>query len=854
MPQSSKKLRVEDVMSTELLVCDPEQSLANCACRMRNDNVSSIFVKHDGKIIGVWTEGDCAKVDFSDPSIFHQPVKAHMTSPVKTVDHLTQLSEVTVLFHSYGFRHLLVMKGGDSEPVGVISLSDVVRSQGLEHYLHFKTIESSYVSEVPIAKSDLPIAQISEIMHQRHSNFVLLDNPAVGQTGIITERDLLTMLSRQQVDQQAWHYASWPLLTVHYQTSLYKAYQILKLKQIRHLIVEDDNGKILGVLALRNILSEIESAYMQELETVLHQRDRALQKSQKNLYLAEQIINASPDGIMITDSRNTILQVNPAFTQLTGYSEQEVLGQKPSMLSSGRHDKSFYDKMWAQLRQKGVWQGEIYNRKRNGETYLEWLTIICIRESDEEEALYAAIFSDITERKRNEKRIKTLAYFDELTHLPNRRLFNDRLEMALATAHRDDTKIAVMFLDLDHFKQVNDTLGHSAGDLLLKQVAKRLQSCMHEGDTLARLGGDEFTLLLTEIDEVKNIHRCAANLIEALKAPIQVGNTEIVITTSIGGAVYPDDGEDAETLLKHADIAMYRSKEIGRNSFQLYKPAMNARSLERMAIESKLKHALINNEFSLYYQPKIDSFTHHVVGAEALLRWHDNELGFISPANFIPLAEELGLIVDIDIWVINAACKQIQIWQKNGLFDKRISVNVSALHFTQGDLAQTVKNALSIWQVDGRFLEIEITESSFIRSLEDAKKVLKALKKLGVSLSLDDFGTGYSALSYLARLPIDTLKIDASFIAKVPDEYGNSQIVKAIVAMAHSLELNLVAEGVEQAHQLAFLQELDCHAIQGYFFSKPLTAQQFELFCEAHRPAKQQMDLSSNNSQSLRTR
>lgn len=273
-----------------------------------------------------------------------------------------------------------------------------------------------------------------------------------------------------------------------------------------------------------------------------------------------------------------------------------------------------------------------------------------------------------------------------------------------------------------------------------------------------------------------------------------------------------------------------------------------------MAIESKLKHALINNEFSLYYQPKIDSFTHHVVGAEALLRWHDNELGFISPANFIPLAEELGLIVDIDIWVINAACKQIQIWQKNGLFDKRISVNVSALHFTQGDLAQTVKNALSIWQVDGRFLEIEITESSFIRSLEDAKKVLKALKKLGVSLSLDDFGTGYSALSYLARLPIDTLKIDASFIAKVPDEYGNSQIVKAIVAMAHSLELNLVAEGVEQAHQLAFLQELDCHAIQGYFFSKPLTAQQFELFCEAHRPAKQQMDLSSNNSQSLRTR
>ncbi|WP_372769687.1 EAL domain-containing protein [Pseudoalteromonas sp.] len=848
MTQTSKKLRVEDVMSTDLLVCSPEQTLSECACRMRKENVSSIFVKQDGRIIGVWTEGDCTKVDFSDPDVFLQSVEQYMTSPVKTILQSTQLSEVTVLFHNSGFRHLLVTKGGDEEPVGVISLSDVVRSQGLEHYLHFKTIESSYVAEVPITQGDISVARISEIMRQRRSNCVLIDNAEIGQTGIITERDLLTILSRKQVDKPAWHYASWPLLTVHYTTSLFKAYQILKLKQIRHLIVEGDNGEILGVLALRNILSEIESAYMQELETVLYQRDRALKKSQKNLYLAEQIINASPDGIMITDSRNTILQVNPAFTQLTGFGEQEVLGQKPSMLSSGRHDKHFYDKMWAHLRNKGVWQGEIYNRKRNGEIFLEWLTIICIRESDEEEALYAAIFSDITERKRNEKRIKTLAYFDELTHLPNRRLFNDRLEMALATAHRDNSKIAVMFLDLDHFKQVNDTLGHSAGDELLKQVAKRLQNCMHEGDTLARLGGDEFTLLLTEIDEVKNIHRCAASLIEALRDPIQIGNTEIVITTSIGGAIYPDDGQNAETLLKHADIAMYRSKEIGRNSFQLYKPAMNARSLERMAIENKLKQALKKNEFSLYYQPKIDSFTHQIVGAEALLRWHDSELGFISPANFIPLAEELGLIVDIDIWVINAVCKQIQLWHKKGIFDKRISANVSALHFTQGNLAQTVKNALNIWQIDGRYLEIEITESSFIRSLEDAKKVLKALKKLGVSLSLDDFGTGYSALSYLARLPIDTLKIDASFVAKVPDEYGNSQIVKAIVAMAHSLELNLVAEGVEQAHQLAFLQELDCQAIQGYFFSKPLSAEQFELFCEAHRPAKLQIDLAPSNS------
>lgn len=838
MPHPTNKLKVTDVMSSELLVCQPEQSLALCAKQMRNANVSSIFIKQNGQIIGVWTEGDCAKIDYSDDSIFAQPVSLYMTSPVKTVEQNTLLSEVTVLFHSYGFRHLLVTDSELDKSVGVISLSDVVRSQGLEHYLHFKTIEDSFITDVPVAKGCLSISAISEEMRLHRSNFILLENASVGQTGIVTERDLLSMLSDQKIEQDAWQYASWPLLTVHYKTSLFKAYQILKLKQIRHLIVEGDKGEILGVLALRNILSEIESAYMQELEVVLLQRDQALKKSQKNLFLAEQIINASPDGIMITDANNTILQVNPAFTQLTGYTERDVLGQKPSMLSSGRHDKEFYDTMWSELRQRGVWQGEIYNRKRNGETYLEWLTIISIQENEDEEAIYAAIFSDITERKRNEKRIKTLAYFDELTHLPNRRLFNDRLEMALATAHRDHEKIAVMFLDLDHFKQVNDTLGHSAGDELLKQVAKRLQGCMQEGDTIARLGGDEFTLLLTEINEIENIHRYANQLIEALREPISVGNTEIVITTSIGGAIYPDDGLDAETLLKHADIAMYRSKEIGRNSFQLFKPAMNARSLERMAIETKLKHALKNHQLALYYQPKVDSFSHEIIGAEALLRWHDDELGFVSPAHFIPLAEELGLIVDIDIWVINAACKQIQQWQKQGIFDKRISVNVSALHFTQGNLAKSVQNALSIWQIDGNQLEIEITESSFIRSLKDAKKVLMSLKKLGVNLALDDFGTGYSALSYLARLPIDTLKIDASFIAKVPDEYGNSQIVKAIVAMAHSLELKLVAEGVETAEQLTFLQELNCHAIQGYFFSQPLSAREFQLYCEAHRPSR----------------
>lgn len=836
---------VSELMSCNLLLCEPNASLQTCASRMRAQNVSSIFIAESGQIKGIWTESDCMKLDFSDPKLREHPVSQYMSSPVKQVSPDTLLSDVTMLFHNLKLRHLLVSDG--EQALGVISLSDIVHSQGLEHYLHFRTIANSYCDKVPRVDSEEDMTSVAKTMRASGANYVLVHNAQCHSYGIITQRDLVRLIVEPHKALRCWEFASWPLYTITPDTSLFKAYNLLKIKKIRHLVVIGESENLLGVLSLEHIMTEIESAYMVELKTILKQRDVALKKSQKNLYMAKQIINASLDGIMITNQSGKILQVNPAFTRLTGYRDIDVIGHNPSILSSGRHGKEFYDQMWAGLRQRGVWQGEIYNKRKNGEIYLEWLTIIEIQESQDEEVLYAAIFSDITERKRNEKRIKTLAYFDELTHLPNRRLFNDRLKVALATAHRENHKVAVMFLDLDHFKQVNDTMGHSAGDELLKVVAKRLQHCMREGDTLARLGGDEFTLLLNEVNDVDHIHNCAQRLINALRTPIKINNTEIVITTSIGGAVYPDDGADAETLLKHADIAMYRSKEIGRNSFQLYKPAMNARSLERMAIESRFKKALGKQEFRLDYQPKVHALSKMVVGAEALLRWQDPELGYISPANFIPLAEELGMIVELDLFVINQACKQAAEWLKQGVPFERISINISALHFTQGNLVIAVQNALNIWQLDAKYLEIEVTETSFIRSLNDAKTVLLALKKLGVKIALDDFGTGYSALSYLTKLPIDVLKIDSSFVAKVPDEYGNSQIVRAITALAHSLDLELVAEGVEQAHQLHFLQQLDCHVIQGYFFSKPLAADAFATFCltQQHKQSAYQVTSTS---------
>jgi len=829
LKSSNKMLTVADLMSRNILFCKPKTSLFEAANMMGNRNVSAIFIMFQNKLIGVWTEADCAKLDFSQPEFSQQPISSFMSSPVKQVQSTMLISELTVLFHNYGFRHLLAVDENNI-PQGVVSLSDVIKSQGLEHYLHFRQVDKSYNANIPLLDASDSMTLVAKAMREKRVNAVLVENKTLKQKGIITERDLLNLLRKGEIKTNCWEYASWPLLTIKETTSLYKAYQLLEIRKIRHLVVENEGLEVLGVLSLNNIMSDIELAYMTELETVLEQRDVALKKSQKNLFLAKKIINASLDGIMITDSSSTILQVNPAFTALTGYCEKEAIGQTPRILSSGQHDKKFHDEMWQTLRKEGVWQGEIYNKKKSGELYLEWLTIIEIKESEDEDLLYAAIFSDITERKKAEKRITALAYFDELTHLPNRRLFSDRLEMALATAKRDNQILVVMFLDLDHFKQVNDTLGHTIGDLLLQQVASRLQHYVKAGDTLARLGGDEFTLLLTEVDEVNEILDFANQLIQCLEEPFKIQEHEISITTSIGAAVFPDDGIDSDELLKHADVAMYRSKELGRNSFQLYKPAMNARSLERMVMESKLNKALKNNCFELYYQPKINALNSKVVGVEALIRWRDAELGFVSPASFIPLAEDLGLIIDLDIWVLNQACKQIKEWIKIGIGFGRVSVNISALHLTEGNLVLAVQNALNLWQVPAQMLEVEVTETSFISSMDEAKKVLKALKALDVHIALDDFGTGYSALSYLTQLPIDTIKIDASFIAKIPDEYGNSQIVKAIIALAQSLDLELVAEGVEKEKQLHFLQSVGCNIIQGYFYSKALPKNEFNHF------------------------
>ncbi|MEP6802145.1 MAG: EAL domain-containing protein, partial [Acidobacteriota bacterium] len=444
---------------------------------------------------------------------------------------------------------------------------------------------------------------------------------------------------------------------------------------------------------------------------------------------------------------------------------------------------------------------------------------------------------DITERKRAEEQVKHLAFHDALTGLPNRLLFQDRLRMAVLNAQRSDDRLATLFLDLDRFKVINDSLGHSIGDELLRGVAERLGSCVREGDTVARLGGDEFTVLVPGMTDDEHAAKIARKILGVLRLPFVIDGRELFLTTSIGVALYPADGETAETLVRNADTAMYRAKEQGRDNFQLYTPAMNSRALERLSLESRLRQAIQNEELVLQYQPLVDLKTNRIRGAEALIRWEHPDMGLLAPGEFIPLAEISGLIVPIGEWVLRTACGQMREWQRLGHPRLAVAVNLSARQFQQADLVSQVRSALESADLAPEFLDLEITESNAMQNAEVSISTLWDLKNLGVQLSMDDFGTGYSSLNYLKRFPIDRLKIDQSFVRDVTTDPDDAAIASAIIAMAHSLELTVVAEGVETEPQLAFLRDQRCDEMQGYLVSRPVAPARFLELLEENRKA-----------------
>jgi diguanylate cyclase (GGDEF)-like protein/PAS domain S-box-containing protein len=541
-------------------------------------------------------------------------------------------------------------------------------------------------------------------------------------------------------------------------------------------------------------------------------------------------------GIMVTDAKGVILRVNNAFTEMTGYSSEEAIGKSPSLLNSGRHEPEFFTEMWRQLSETGTWYGEVWDRRKNGEIFPKWQTITAVRGADESTTHYVAAFTDISENKAAEAEISNLAFFDPLTQLPNRRLLLDRLQHALATSTRHQRNAALMFIDLDNFKTLNDTLGHDKGDLLLQQVAQRLSGCVREGDTVARIGGDEFVLILeglsSNLPEAANQGELIGEkILDSLNQPYDLITQDYHTTPSIGVTLFCGHDIGVDELLKQADLAMYQSKAAGRNTLHFFEPAMQASVSARSTMEADLRKALRENQFRLAYQPQVFEKRGQVTGVEALLRWNHPTRGAVGPNEFIPVAEETGLILPLGLWVLETACARLASWANDPLTAHlTMAVNVSARQFNHSDFIEQVTGTLARTKANPQQLKLELTESLFLTNVEDTISKMITLKALGITFSLDDFGTGYSSLTYLKRLPLDQLKIDQSFIRDVLTDPNDAAITRAIVALGQNLGLKIIAEGVETDGQQQFLADHGCHAYQGYLYSRPLEIEAFERY------------------------
>lgn len=561
------------------------------------------------------------------------------------------------------------------------------------------------------------------------------------------------------------------------------------------------------------------------------------QQAPENFYLypnklVETIFHSTTEGIMITDAEMRISLVNSAFESLTGYKMEEVRGKTPKLLQSGKQDASYYKKMWEDLNNKGMWRGEIWNRRKNGDIYPEILTITSMVDTEGKLTNYFGIFSDISNKKVVEKELEELTLTDHLTSLSNRSSFNELLFNLITDSKNSPSNHAILFIDLDRFKQINETLGNEVGDLLLIEVANRINTVVRDSDIFARYGGDEFLLAINSMEHQKEAVHFAKDIIKKLNKPFYINEDEIYITSSIGISIYPQDGVEVEKLIHKADKAMYFAKQNGRNQYAFYFEELKRDSKRLLLLEAELRKAIQAKKITIAYQPKVSVDKQDIIGVEALVRWTSDKLGFVSPGEFIPLAEDTGLIIPLSELIIEKVCLDILDWRKEGINKLPVSINIAALHFQQDDFIERINEIVMQYNCSPQQLELELTERTVMHDSEGIVSKLIKLKNMGFKISIDDFGTGYSSLSYLNRFPLNYLKIDSSFIQRITSLKDKQAIVDSIILMAHRLHLKVVAEGVETKDQVKLLKEMDCDIIQGYYYSKPIPSTELLDFLE----------------------